>query len=124
MTIRTGDLVGAHRWPYSHAHPDCWLEPLRGVVLDLDDPRAWKGSIAFSGHKRLTRKLVSAHVEWCRAQGLLTDTVPVLWTLATLDEVKVFWETKDSLVSVEADRAAWIEAREENRARWSAGKAA
>ena len=42
-----------------------------GVVLALDDPRAWVGR----NQDECTR-----HVAWCQARGLLSDgTVPVLY---------------------------------------------
>jgi len=44
--LPVGAEVGAQRWPYHAAHPDCWWRPWKGVVLALDDPRAWSRTIA------------------------------------------------------------------------------
>ncbi len=49
-----------------------------GVVLALDDVRAWRGSIAFDTDAPCTRA-VAAHVAWCLSQGLLRESVPVLY---------------------------------------------
>ncbi|HEY4541375.1 MAG TPA: hypothetical protein VIG66_03265, partial [Noviherbaspirillum sp.] len=45
--IKTGNWVGAGRWPQQDAHPDKWPKPLRGQVLDFCDVRAWANSIHF-----------------------------------------------------------------------------
>lgn len=45
--MKPGTQVGAERWPYDHAHPDCWQRPLAGEVLEVTDPRAWANTIAF-----------------------------------------------------------------------------
>jgi hypothetical protein len=50
----------------------------RGVLLAVDDPRAWYGTLAF-GYTRPSRRLVTLHVEHCRSRGLLRETQPVAW---------------------------------------------
>jgi hypothetical protein len=46
--ISCGIEVGCrYRWPNDGCHPDCWQPPLKGVVLEQKDPRAWKGTLAF-----------------------------------------------------------------------------
>lgn len=72
--IQVGTEVGARRWPYAAAHPGCWGTPWKGVVLAMNDPRAWAGNAALS-----TQEKIDAHVAWCHEHGLLHDSVPVLW---------------------------------------------
>lgn len=98
-----GARVGAHRWPYSAAHPDCWLKPYAGEVLADDDPRAWAGTIAFPTDDPDPVK-VCDHVAWCKSQGLLSDVQPVLWEFG-----RVHWEK--SLIDYGADYAEWFQAR-------------
>ena len=44
----TGVEVGCrYRWPQDGSHPNCWQPPLKGVVLEQSDPRAWMGTLAF-----------------------------------------------------------------------------
>lgn len=106
-----GSLVGARRWPYSSAHPDCWGKPWSGQVLAADDPRVWAGSIAFPTDTP-DPAAVSAHVK--RHAYLLSGDVPVLWSFA--DHQKVYWERRTSLTSYEADVEAWAQARAAERA--------
>lgn len=108
--IEPGMVVGARRWAFSGAHPDCWRLPWKGVVLALDDPRAWKGTMAFPGKRAPSRKKVQAHVTWCREQGLLTRSVPVLWNFGEHGQ-EVHWECATQLRSYEEDVSAWREAR-------------
>lgn len=51
---------------------------IRGVLLAVDDPEAWRGTVAFGPHPPDGRT-VKLHVEWCRARGLLCATQPVAW---------------------------------------------
>lgn len=98
-----GARVGSHRWPYSGAHPGCWLKPIAGIVIADDDPRAWAGTIAFSSENP-DPAAVSAHVAWCKSQNLLSDVQPVLWEFG-----RVHWEK--NLVDYGADYADWFQAR-------------
>ena len=85
--LPVGTEAGARRWPYHGAHDDCWGKPWKGVVLASDDPRAWRGTIAFPGELGdPPAEKVRAHVAWCHEQGLLSD-VPVAWEFG-----KVYWE--------------------------------
>ena len=86
-----GMEVGARRWPYEGAHPACWLEPLKGVVLAADDPRAWAGT--WYAHSQAA---VDAHLAWCRRENLLDDAIPVLWMSAS-GEPFVFWSEPNVL---------------------------
>lgn len=104
MTFRAGTKVGARRWPYAAAHPDCWGAPRQGVVLAEDDPRAWADSLAFP-HRTPTADEAQAHVKWCRQRGYLSNRQPVLWDFG--DVQQVFWEPSDSLAYMERDFAAW-----------------
>jgi len=103
--MKTGTRVGAGRWPNSASHPDTWERPLGGTVLEMDDPRAWAGTIAFSTETP-DPDAVACHVQWCKSQGLLDGKIPVLW-----DFGKVFWESTDSLVPYIEDCARWRVAR-------------
>ncbi|WP_186214527.1 hypothetical protein [Burkholderia gladioli] len=84
--FQVGTIVGAHRWPYHSAHPECWGTPWKGVVLALNDPRAWAGNLALS-----TQQKIDEHVAWCHDHGLLKDTVPVLWDFG--DEKIVYFQS-------------------------------
>jgi hypothetical protein len=46
----------------------------------LDDPRLW-AETAFCGFGRCPKSQgqITAHVDWCRSQGLLTGCIGVLW---------------------------------------------
>lgn len=105
-----GKRVGAGRWPYSAAHPDCWEKPYEGTVLALDDPRAWAGTSAFPTDKP-NAEAVKAHVEWCQEQNLLATELPVLWDFPSGQMVR--WEQISSLVTPEEDFTAWTKARAE-----------
>ncbi len=107
--VKVGSRVGAGRWPYAACHPDCWGKPWQGLVLAVDDPRAWAGTLAFPG-KRPNREAVKAHVAWCRAQGLLDDRQPVLWAFG--DRKQVYWESAASLRPYAQDLEAWTAARQ------------
>lgn len=108
-----GEVVGAGRWPYSHAHPDCWLEPLQGMVMEIDDPLAWRETFAFPEKSLPPRTSVRNHVATCQSQGLLLNEVPVLWE--TDKGPKVLWESVDSLRSYAQDYTEWTRDRAEAR---------
>jgi len=112
-----GTEVGCHyRWPYDHAHPDCWIEPHKGIVLAIDDPRAWRNTLAFpeaSYPNGPPQELVTTHVERCLKDGLLDDKVPVLWTWTHDQSQAVQW---DSELRPYADElTAWQQMREHKR---------
>lgn len=111
-----GTLVGAGRWPYAHAHPDCWNRPWAGTVLAKDDPRVWKGTIAFPGKRAPSAAKVKEHVEWCLAQGLLANEVPVLWHFDGKGGPRVYWEKVEKVVAYADDVVSWERARAEERA--------
>jgi len=100
-----GMEVGARRWPYEGAHPACWLEPLKGVVLAADDLRAWAGT--WYAHSQAA---VDAHLAWCRRENLLDDAIPVLWMSAS-GEPFVFWSEPNVLRPYAVDFARWKDAR-------------
>jgi len=103
-----GDRVGASRWPYNACHPGCWEKPWCGVVIALDDPRAWAKTLAFNMEEP-DQKEVTAHVAWCKSEGLLDDKCPVLWDFGT--EHKVFFEMLEHVRPYADDVRAWQEAR-------------
>jgi hypothetical protein len=116
MTTTTFPSVGAlvgcrYRWPFDHAHPDCWQAPYSGIVLAIDDVRAWTGTLAFprcSYPDGPPQDKVTAHVQRCLREGLLADSVPVLWTNHDGKQC-VQW---DSQLSPYADELlTWIAAR-------------
>lgn len=122
MDLQIGDEVGARRWPYASAHPDCWGRPWKGILLAAHDPRAWVRSVVFPTDTP-DPAAVRAHVR--RFPRLGRDTVPVLWDFG--DEQIVYWEDRASLRLYAADVVAWEAAlaaartqNEESRRRWIA----
>jgi hypothetical protein len=103
--ITVGMQVGAGRWPCSGAHPDGWMTPWQGEVLDRADPRAWAGSVAFPT-RRPNSKAVAAHVA---RHPTMTNKVPVLWDFGTHGKV-LYWERLDSVLPYAEDVAAWKQA--------------
>lgn len=127
--LEVGEVVGGHRWPYNHVHPDCWGRPHVGVVLADDDPRAWEGTLAFP-FRRPSAWEAWAHVAWCRSWGgLAGDSVPVLWLWGD-GAFCVYWESvggdygvkpyADDLAAWEAALAAARAQEVECRRRWRA----
>lgn len=110
--MKVGTKVGAKRWAYSAAHPDCWLKPWAGVVLAKDDPRAWADTLAFRGTP--TQEQVRAHIAAIGPGGLASVT-PVLWDFGPHGQ-KVYWETTAGLRPYADDVAEWADARVERRA--------
>jgi hypothetical protein len=104
-----GTKVGARRWPYHGAHPGCWGRPWAGVVLALDDPRAWAGSIAFPTATP-DPAAVTAHVRKCILAGGCTE-VPVLWTFGA--EQKIYWSRPAHLRPYAVDLEEWARERGE-----------
>lgn len=106
-----GTEVGCeYRWPYHSNHPDCWMPPHKGIVLALDDPRAWRGSIAFPLNSP-TQEECTKHVQSCLDRGLLGNHVPVLWTRTGCFEQSMQWDSK--LRPYAEELAAWEAARAE-----------
>lgn len=110
QSVLPGTVVGCrYRWPGDCFHPDAWQRPHQGVVLALDDPRAWSETLAFPCVAP-DQKAVTKHVEWCLDQGLLCDgEVPVLWTWSTGGGQKVYWDT--NLRTYAEELAEWSRAR-------------
>jgi len=107
-----GSVVGARRWPYYGAHPDVWLEPLRGVVLDFRDPRVWRAS-SHSAHNH-TYSAGEIEKEISLLMAANPFLVPVLWT----DQYgcsHVFLEDSRLLRSYQQDLEEWLDEREEAR---------
>ncbi len=104
LTVEVGSLVGAERWPGAFGnHPDGWGRPWSGVVLAVDDPRAWKGTIAFGHVEGLpAQEAVTKHVAWCESEGLMGESVPVAWEFG-----KVYWEPVAGLRAFEEDMRRW-----------------
>lgn len=104
-----GTEVGCHyRWPYHANHPDCWQPPHKGIVLALDDPRAWSETLAFP-RMNPTQEECTAHVQNALERGLIKDSVPVLWNW--IDGTQgVQWDS--NLRPYAEELAAWEKARE------------
>lgn len=109
MNFKPGDKVGAGRWPRSGEHPDNWGEPLIGVVMAVDEPEAWRGTIAFAGDDLPSRAAVREHLDVLANAGISVSAVPVLWLHA--GKTEVYWLRPESLVSPACDRMAWLAAR-------------
>lgn len=106
-----GTKVGCeYRWPYDHAHPDCWQPPHEGVILHLDDPKAWEGSIAFPEGTSDQGK-ITEHVLKLLKDGLLKTHVPVLYTNSMDGSQFMQWDRKLRPYNEELD--AWSIARQE-----------
>jgi hypothetical protein len=89
--LMRGLVVGAGRIPRQACHPDAWGRPWKGTVLAVDNPAAWRGTVAFpSASPDLAA--VRKHVEWCLSQGLLANSVPVIWEFG-----RVYFEPAESL---------------------------
>lgn len=100
-----GTKVGARRWPYHAAHPDCWGRPHSGVVLSRRDPRAWQDTMRFAGQlpsQAEVDAIVDANDARCSGQY---DTVPVLWTFG--EEQVAYFERIDRLRPYAKDLADW-----------------
>lgn len=112
----TGVEVGCrYRWPHDGCHPDCWRPPIKGVVLDQTDPRAWKGSLAFPCRDGALPDAdkVKAHVQWCHGEGLLNDKVPVLYEAVDASGPFLQWDSLDQLLPYADMVAEWKKARAE-----------
>ncbi|WP_035538924.1 hypothetical protein [Paraburkholderia hospita] len=83
--LAVGDAVGARRWPYASAHPDAWGTPWKGILLAVNDPRAWAGNPALRSQQAIDQQA------WCHEHGSLADTVPVLWDFG--DRQAVFFQS-------------------------------
>ena len=106
--LSVGLVVGCeYRWPMHASHPDCWQPPLKGVVLALDDLRAWHDSIAFPTDP--TQDECTAHVESCLARNLLKNKVPVRYSIGK--EQFIEWDMNDKLHPWEEELKRWNEAR-------------
>lgn len=118
-----GAIVGAGRWPFDGAHPDCWGRPWKGVMLAQNDVRAWTNTLAFYGTP--TQDQVDAHIVWCHGLNLLgPECVPVLWDFKSqIGEPyqKVHWETfgdgQHDVKPYEDDLRLWQQANLKARVR-------
>ena len=107
--LRIGMEVGGRRWPYLMSHPDAWLKPWKGVILAQNDPMAWSRCMLF-GTRIPEQHEIDKHVSWCHSNGLLSESIPVLWDFGT--EQKVYWEKITSLSTYEIDCLDWAASRE------------
>lgn len=89
-TVEPGTKITA---PYRNNPEPSWMAHRHtGVVLAMNDPRAWSGSLAFCTREP-TQEAVDAHIAKVQSLGMgLGDKVPVLWSFG-----KVYWERVESL---------------------------
>ena len=105
--VHVGDAVGAGRCP--PAGP-----PWMGILLAVDDPRAWAGTLAFPRPAGADvdwepeAAAVKAHVAKCAAQGDVITSVPVLWDFKTYR--RVWWERPESLRPYAEEHEEWKQA--------------
>jgi len=106
-----------YRWPYDGCHPDCWQPPLKGVVLNQTDPRAWKGTLAFPCRDGALpdSEEVKAHVLRCHGEGLLNDKVPVLYQGVDATGPFVQWDDLDSLLPYADIMSEWEKVKAKKR---------
>jgi hypothetical protein len=109
---RPGDIVGAKRWPYHAAHPDCWGQPWSGEVLARNDVRAWAGTVVFPSDEPNADE-VALHV--ARHAAVLASELPVLWDFGSYR--RVFWERVASLRPYAEDVTEWQATRDAALAR-------
>ncbi len=102
MQLNIGDKVAS---PYRRNL--FFSTPYMGIVLSPTDPKAWIGTAAEPGLK--TQKDINAHIAYCQANGFPDTTLPVLWNFD--GNVRVFWDTRNSLVPYEAEVVEWFNAR-------------
>jgi len=102
-----------YRWPQDGSHPDCWQPPLKGVVLEQADPRAWMGTLAFPCQDGALpdAEKVKAHVLWCHGEGLLNDKVPVLYESVDASEPFLQWDDLNQLLPYAEMLAEWETAK-------------
>lgn len=121
--MRVGEAVGARRWPSDTSHPSNWGAPHLGRVLDVRDPRAWAGTIAFPTPTP-DQSAVDEYVDRLLEEQGAFAAVPVLWNFNNTQVV--FWEREEVLVPYATDYTNWLrakamafaaeEARKENKA--------
>ncbi len=111
--MRLGTEVSTdYRWPYDHAHPDCWEAPHRGVLLANNDPRAWTGTIAFPRGVP-SQKAVNAHLASLAERDIPLTGLPVLY------DFNVCWEIAEKVKPYDVIYAEWEAAREAKRQTYS-----
>jgi hypothetical protein len=101
--LEPGTEVGMARWPFAAAHPDAWGLPWKGVILDLADPSAWRGTLAFPRGEP-DPEAIRAHLR--RHPALGVSCIPVRWGFG-----EVHWEPAAALRPYAEDLAAWERAR-------------
>ncbi|OGU24357.1 MAG: hypothetical protein A2580_09185 [Hydrogenophilales bacterium RIFOXYD1_FULL_62_11] len=80
---------------------------MQGRVLDLRDPRAWRGTVAFPSSSP-DPDAVNEYVDRLLAEGEFS-TVPVLWDLPSGQQV--YWQRPASLRTYAQDYTHWLRAR-------------
>ena len=95
--------VGAARWPQP-LHSG--LPPWKGIVLALNDKRAWGLTIAFAQPAAaVSQEAIDSHVRDLLDRGLLKDHVPVIWDFG--DKFTVYWSSAADLVPYAEDVRRW-----------------
>jgi hypothetical protein len=108
------EVSTTYRWPYDSAHPDCWQQPHRGILLAENDPRAWAGSLAFPpaiGSTLLalfpTQTAVDAHIAQLAERGIPVTGRPVMYDFG------VMWEITEKTMPYSVIYEKWVKARQE-----------
>ena len=104
--IQVGDAVGAGRCP-----PDG--PPWMGILLAVDDPRAWVGTLAFPKPAEADvnwepeAAAVKEHIAKCRERGEVFEktAIPVLWDFKTYR--RVWWERPENLRPYAEEYEEW-----------------
>lgn len=113
LPFNVGTEVGTeYRWPYDSAHPDCWREPWKGVVLAPHDPRAWTNTVRFPGRVPRQAEVVK-HLADLQERSIPLTGVPVLWDFG--DEQRVWREIAEAVAPYQQCLLHWRVARATKR---------
>lgn len=104
--LEIGHACGASRWPQPLRRS---APPWKGVLLAINDPRAWAHTAAFPEGDPSPGD-VDAHVARLISRGLLCQKVPVLWDFGINQQV--LWEAFGD------GAASPVRAYEEDCAEW------
>lgn len=108
-----GTEVSTHyRWPHDSAHPDCWREPWKGILLAPNDPRAWTNTVRFPGRVP-ERAEVDQHLADLNERAIPLTGFPVLYDFD--GEPTAQWERTDNVVPYQQCLLHWRVVRAEKR---------
>ena len=84
-----------YRCPMDSAHPDCWKEPWKGIVLANNDPRAWAGTVAMAYDDNPSQERVDAHLADLAEREIEQTSIAVLYDFD--GNPAVHWEPADKV---------------------------